>query len=153
MTVANVFHAGDGNLHPLILYDYEKENEIERAHTIGEEILSICIKHGGTLSGEHGIGIEKAEWMNELYSNKTLENMQNIRLFFNPKNLLNPGKIFPQPGLCVEVKKDAIADVVLNNLFKLTRRRTYVRRYEKLGLKLRWYKKKQQRRIRRIWCY
>ena len=61
LTVANVFHAGDGNLHPLILYDYENEQEVEKAHAIGEEILSSCIRHGGTLSGEHGIGIEKAE--------------------------------------------------------------------------------------------
>jgi len=104
LTVANVFHAGDGNLHPLILYDYENPQEVEKAHAIGEEILSSCIKHGGTLSGEHGIGIEKAEWMSELYSGNSLDNMQNVRSFFNPENLLNPGKIFPQPGRCAESK-------------------------------------------------
>ncbi len=104
LTVANVFHAGDGNLHPLILYDYENQQEVEKAHAIGEEILSSCIRHGGTLSGEHGIGIEKAEWMSELYSGNSLDNMQNVRAFFNPENLLNPGKIFPQPGRCAESK-------------------------------------------------
>tara|TARA_Y100001970_G_C14244947_1_gene867463 strand:+ start:2002 stop:3483 length:1482 start_codon:yes stop_codon:yes gene_type:complete len=105
LTVANVFHAGDGNLHPLVLYDNENKDEIEKAHLIGEEILSSCIRHGGTLSGEHGIGLEKIEWMNELFSEKSLDNMQNVRKFFNPENLLNPGKIFPLPGRCAEIKR------------------------------------------------
>ena len=104
LTVANVFHAGDGNLHPLILYDYENPEEVEKSHKIGEEILSSCIRHGGTLSGEHGIGIEKAEWMKDLYPGNSLDNMQNVRTFFNPENLLNPGKLFPQPGRCAESK-------------------------------------------------
>ena len=104
LTVANVFHAGDGNLHPLILYDYENPKEVEKSHLIGEEILSSCIRHGGTLSGEHGIGIEKAEWMKDLYPGNSLDNMQNVRTFFNPENLLNPGKLFPQPGRCAESK-------------------------------------------------
>ncbi len=104
LTVANVFHAGDGNLHPLILYDFEDIQEVKKAHAIGEEILSSCIQHGGTLSGEHGIGIEKADWMKELYSKNSLDNMQNFRVFFNPENLLNPGKIFPQPSRCAESK-------------------------------------------------
>lgn len=104
LTVANVFHAGDGNLHPLILYDYENPEEVEKSHKIGEEILSACIRYGGTLSGEHGIGIEKAEWMSDLYSETSLANMQNVRVFFNPENLLNPGKIFPHPGRCAESK-------------------------------------------------
>ena len=104
LTVANVFHAGDGNLHPLILYNSEDIQEFEKVHSIGEEILSSCIRHGGTLSGEHGIGIEKVDWMKELYSKSSLDNMQNLRAFFNPENLLNPGKIFPQPSRCVESK-------------------------------------------------
>ena len=66
--------------------------------------MSSCIRYGGSLSGEHGIGIEKAEWMSELYSGNSLDNMQNVRAFFNPENLLNPGKIFPQPGRCAESK-------------------------------------------------
>jgi len=104
LIVANVFHAGDGNLHPLILYNFDKPHEVEKAHLIGEEILSSCIRHGGSLSGEHGIGIEKSGWMNELFSDSSLENMQNLRAFFNPENLLNPGKIFPRPGRCAESK-------------------------------------------------
>ena len=104
MTGANVFHAGDGNLHRLFLYNYENPEEVKKSHLIGEEILSTCIRHGGALSGEHGIGLEKAEWMTELYSNDSLTNMQNVRTFFNPENLLNPGKLFPQPGRCSESK-------------------------------------------------
>ncbi len=108
LTVANVFHAGDGNLHPLILYNFENPQEVEKAHSIGEEILSVCIRHGGTLSGEHGIGLEKSEWMSDLYTKNSLENMKNVRSFFNPENLLNPGKIFPQPGKCAESKSNSI---------------------------------------------
>jgi len=104
LTVANVFHAGDGNLHPLIFYDYENPEEVNKSHEIGEEILSVCIRYGGTLSGEHGIGLEKAEWMSDLYSEDSLYNMQNVRIFFNPDNLLNPGKLFPHPGRCAESK-------------------------------------------------
>ena len=107
LTVANVFHAGDGNLHPLILYRYDIPEEVENAHLAGEEILSICVEYGGSLSGEHGIGLEKASWMDSLYSSEDLENMIRVREFFNPGELLNPGKIFPQPGRCVEVKHHA----------------------------------------------
>ena len=107
LTVANVFHAGDGNLHPLILYRYDIPEEVENAHLAGEEILSICVEYGGSLSGEHGIGLEKASWMDSLYSSEDLENMIRVREFFNPGELLNPGKIFPQPGRCAEVKHPA----------------------------------------------
>ena len=106
LTVANVFHAGDGNLHPLILYNFENPQEVEKAHSIGEEILSVCIRHGGALSGEHGIGLEKSEWMGELYTKNSLDNMKNVRSFFNSENLLNPGKIFPHPGKCSESKSN-----------------------------------------------
>ena len=107
LTVANVFHAGDGNLHPLILYRYDIPEEVENAHLAGEEILSICVEYGGSLSGEHGIGLEKASWMDSLYSSEDLKNMIRVREFFNPGELLNPGKIFPQPGRCAEVKHPA----------------------------------------------
>ena len=82
LTVANVFHAGDGNLHPLILYDYENPEEVEKSHKIGEEILSACIRYGGTLSGEHGIGIEKAEWMSDLYSETFAQLICRMCVFF-----------------------------------------------------------------------
>ena len=105
LTIANVFHAGDGNLHPLILYRYDIPEEVEATHRAGKEILSICIEYGGSLSGEHGIGLEKAPWMDSVYSCADLENMKRVRDFFNPDELLNPGKIFPSPGRCAEVKK------------------------------------------------
>ena len=102
LTVANVFHAGDGNLHPLILFDYEDAEQVENTHKVGEEILKVCIGYGGTLSGEHGIGLEKRKLMGELYSEADLENMQNLRAFFNPDGRLNPAKIFPTPSRCAE---------------------------------------------------
>lgn len=104
LTIGNVFHAGDGNLHPLILYNSLDENEIERAHQAGKEILEICVAKGGALSGEHGIGLEKSEQMRNLFSSADLENMQWVRSVFNPENLFNPGKIFPEPGRCGEIK-------------------------------------------------
>lgn len=104
VTVANVFHAGDGNLHPLILYNSENPAEIERATKAGDEILQVCLEVGGALSGEHGIGLEKTALMPHLYSEVDLNNMIWVRSFFNPKNLLNPGKIFPTPGQCLETK-------------------------------------------------
>ena len=105
LTVANVFHAGDGNLHPLILFDYEDAEQVENTHKVGEEILQVCMGYGGTLSGEHGIGLEKRKLMGELYSEADLENMQNVRAFFNPDGRLNPAKIFPTPSRCAETKR------------------------------------------------
>jgi len=104
LTVANVFHAGDGNLHPLILFDYEDEEQVENTHKVGEEILQVCMGYGGTLSGEHGIGLEKRKLMGELYSETDLANMQTLRAFFNPDGRLNPSKIFPTPSRCAEAK-------------------------------------------------
>jgi glycolate oxidase len=104
LTIANVFHAGDGNLHPLILYDYKEPQEIKNADKAGREILNICASLGGSLSGEHGIGLEKIELMSQVFSETDMNNMTWVRTFFNPHNLLNPGKIFPTPGKCMETK-------------------------------------------------
>lgn len=104
LTIANVFHAGDGNLHPLILYNYKDPQDIRNADKAGQEILSICASVGGSLSGEHGIGLEKIDLMSHIFSETDLNNMTWIRSFFNPDNLLNPGKIFPTPGKCMETK-------------------------------------------------
>lgn len=104
LTIANVFHAGDGNLHPLILYDYKNEDEVKRCEQAGEQILRVCVNVGGSLSGEHGIGLEKSGLMDQVFNSEDLENMKRVRDVFNPDNLLNPGKIFPQPGRCAEVK-------------------------------------------------
>ncbi len=104
LIVANVFHAGDGNLHPLILFNYESEEEIERTHQAGEEILQVCLKLGGALSGEHGIGLEKRKLMTDNYQEADLHNMAWVREFFNPDGKLNPGKVLPHPGRCAESK-------------------------------------------------
>lgn len=104
LIVANVFHAGDGNLHPLILFNYENEEEVENTHHAGEEILRACLGYGGALSGEHGIGLEKRKLMTENYQELDLENMSWVREFFNPEGKLNPGKVLPTPGRCAESK-------------------------------------------------
>ena len=100
LRIANVFHAGDGNLHPLILYDEKVPGEVEKVIKAGDEILLECIASGGSISGEHGIGIEKRTMMSHLYSPEDLDAMLKIRSVFNPKNLCNPGKIFPSSGAC-----------------------------------------------------
>ncbi|MGB7416507.1 MAG: FAD-linked oxidase C-terminal domain-containing protein, partial [Thermosynechococcaceae cyanobacterium] len=100
--VANVFHAGDGNLHPLILYDESKPGELEQVEALGGEILKLCVDQGGSISGEHGIGADKRCYMPEMFSAADLETMQWVRHVFNPKELANPGKVFPTPRTCGE---------------------------------------------------
>lgn len=102
--IGNVFHAGDGNLHPLILYNSRNEKEIEATHQAGAEILRLCVEHGGSLSGEHGIGLEKKHLMGTIFNNTDLENMKKVRESFNPDELLNPNKLLPTPGRCLETK-------------------------------------------------
>lgn len=104
LIIANVFHAGDGNLHPLILYDSNNEIEIQNTFEAGAQILKLCVESGGALSGEHGIGLEKKHLMHTVFSDNDLRNMANIRIGFNPDSLLNPNKILPTPGCCGEVK-------------------------------------------------
>ena len=103
LRVGNVFHAGDGNLHPLVLYDENKEGEPERAHELAEEILLACMDAGGSITGEHGIGSDKACSMPLMFGESDLEAMQRVRGAFDPAGLANPGKIFPTPRLCGEV--------------------------------------------------
>jgi glycolate oxidase len=100
--VANVFHAGDGNLHPLILYDNSVDGALERVEALGGEILKLCVKVGGSISGEHGIGADKRCYMSEMFTEIDLETMQWVRSVFNPKELANPGKIIPTPRTCGE---------------------------------------------------
>jgi glycolate oxidase len=100
--VANVFHAGDGNLHPLILYDNSVAGALEQVEALGGEILKLCVKVGGSISGEHGIGADKRCYMSEMFTETDLETMQWIRTVFNPKELANPGKIIPTPRTCGE---------------------------------------------------
>ena len=100
--IANVFHAGDGNLHPLILYDNSVAGAFETVEELGGEILKLCVKAGGSISGEHGIGADKNCFMPDMFSEADLETMQYVRQAFNPKGLANPGKIFPTPRTCGE---------------------------------------------------
>ena len=103
LRVGNVFHAGDGNLHPLVLYDRRNEGEPARAKELAEAILEVCMDVGGSLTGEHGIGTDKACNMPLMFSEADLEVMQRLRLAFDPAGVCNPGKIFPTPRLCGEV--------------------------------------------------
>jgi len=100
LRIANVFHAGDGNLHPLVLYNEKDADELERTHKAGEDILRTCVELGGVLSGEHGIGLEKKNCMSWLFSDDDLEVMHAVRRVFNPDNLCNPGKVIPLPSRC-----------------------------------------------------
>jgi glycolate oxidase len=98
LRVANVFHAGDGNLHPLILFDINKPGEMEKAEHAGEEILLLCVEVGGCLTGEHGVGIEKRDLMRRQYTREDLEQQMRVRGVFDPTWLLNPAKVFPLDG-------------------------------------------------------
>ena len=99
---ANVFHAGDGNLHPLVLYDRKIPGQEKIAEEFSGEILRLCIKVGGSITGEHGVGEEKKMFMAELFAEPDLDTMQLVRCAFDPDNLSNPGKVFPRPRLCAE---------------------------------------------------
>src|SRR6059036_1784051 len=103
LRVANVFHAGDGNLHPLILYDANQPGEIERAEAFGADILRACVEFGGVLTGEHGVGIEKRDLMGEMFSDIDLNQQQRLKCAFDAQGLLNPGKVFPTLHRCAEL--------------------------------------------------
>ena len=103
LRVGNVFHAGDGNLHPNILYDPKRPGEEERVVQAGAEILKVCAEVGGSISGEHGIGLEKMDYMPFIFSEADLATMKMVKQAFNPRGLCNPGKIFPTRKSCVEV--------------------------------------------------
>ena len=103
LRVANVFHAGDGNLHPLILFDANAPGEWERAEAFGADILRNCVQLGGVLTGEHGVGIEKRDLMGEMFSEDDLKQQQRVKCAFDPDHLLNPGKVFPVLHRCAEL--------------------------------------------------
>ena len=103
LRVANVFHAGDGNLHPLILYDANKPGELARAEEFGADILRLCVAHGGVLTGEHGVGIEKRDLMPEMFNDIDLAQQIAVKCAFDGKQLLNPGKVFPMLHRCAEL--------------------------------------------------
>jgi glycolate oxidase len=101
--VANVFHAGDGNLHPLVLFDDTVEGEAERAEEVSGAIIDLCIELGGSITGEHGVGSDKAKFMPKMFGTNDLDTMQLVRCAFDPSGISNPGKVFPTPRLCGEV--------------------------------------------------
>jgi glycolate oxidase len=101
--VANVFHAGDGNLHPLVLFDDSVEGAGEAAEVVSGAILDLCIEHGGSITGEHGVGADKSRYMTKMFTDDDLATMQLLRCALDPDALCNPGKIFPTPRLCGEV--------------------------------------------------
>ncbi len=103
LRVANVFHAGDGNLHPLILYDANNPGELERAEEFGAEILKLCVEVGGVLTGEHGVGVEKRDLMPSMFDETDLAQQERVKCVFDPDQLLNPGKVFPTLHRCAEL--------------------------------------------------
>ena len=111
--VANVFHAGDGNLHPLIMFDANKPGDLEKAEAFVADILKLCVEVGGVLSGEHGIGVEKRDLMGEMFTSDDMKHQERIKMAFDEDQLLNPGKVFPTLHGCGELKTlhaKAVAD-------------------------------------------
>ena len=100
--VANVFHAGDGNLHPLVLYDRQVPGQEHAAEALSYKILELCLAAGGSITGEHGVGEEKKRMMPQMFSKPDLDTMQRVRCAFDPLLLSNPTKVFPTPRLCGE---------------------------------------------------
>jgi len=109
VTISNIFHAGDGNLHPIILFNPRKPGDFEKARAAGEEILLWCIQCGGSITGEHGVGMEKNSLMPHLFSEQTLDTMLKLKLLFDPDGRLNPGKVLPTGRGCVEIRQPALA--------------------------------------------
>ncbi|HXE04684.1 MAG TPA: FAD-linked oxidase C-terminal domain-containing protein [Bryobacteraceae bacterium] len=105
LVISNIFHAGDGNLHPIILFDARKEGELRRAQLCGEEILDYCISVGGSITGEHGVGMEKMDIMGHLFSEESLDTIKNFKSLFDPQCRLNPGKVLPTGKGCLEIRQ------------------------------------------------
>jgi FAD/FMN-containing dehydrogenase len=102
LLIANVFHAGDGNLHPLICYDERVEGELERAKQANEELLQACIALGGSVTGEHGVGVDKAQNLLLQFAEADLNFMARLRRVFDPDGIMNPGKLLPSHPACGE---------------------------------------------------
>jgi glycolate oxidase len=110
LRVVNVFHAGDGNLHPLILFDANDPDELHRAEQFGADILRLCVRVGGVLTGEHGVGIEKRDLMTVQFTEIDLDQQMRVKCAFDPDHLLNPGKVFPQLRRCAELGRVVVHD-------------------------------------------
>jgi len=111
LVISNIFHAGDGNLHPLILFNHHLPGELDRAKAAGEEILRFCLAHGGSITGEHGVGMEKMELVGEQFPGETLEMISRLKSLFDPQCRLNPGKMLPTGKGCMEIRQPAAMEV------------------------------------------
>jgi glycolate oxidase len=107
LAISNIFHAGDGNMHPIIMFDHRKPGELKRAQEAGDAILRYCIAHGGSITGEHGVGMEKMELMADQFSSDTLDMMAKLKNLFDPTCRLNPGKMLPTGKGCMEIRQPA----------------------------------------------
>jgi glycolate oxidase len=107
LAISNIFHAGDGNLHPIILFDPRKPGELKRARQAGEDILEYCIAAGGSITGEHGVGMEKMELIDRLYSEESLGMIRRFKELFDPTCHFNPGKMLPTGKGCMEIRQTA----------------------------------------------
>jgi glycolate oxidase len=111
LEISNIFHAGDGNLHPIILFDARKPEELKKAQEAGEEILRYCVEVGGSITGEHGVGMEKMELMNDQFSTASLDMIGRFKTLFDPQCRLNPGKLLPTGRGCMEIRQRAGATI------------------------------------------
>ncbi len=110
LTISNIFHAGDGNMHPIILFNPRVPGDLEKARAAGVEILEHCIRVGGSITGEHGVGMEKNELMGKLFSDESLDMMRSLKLAFDPDGILNPGKVLPTGRGCLEIRQGPLAE-------------------------------------------
>jgi glycolate oxidase len=108
LTISNIFHAGDGNMHPIILFNPRKSGDIDKARAAGEDILTFCIEAGGSITGEHGVGMEKNELMARQFSEETLDMIGRLKLLFDPDARLNPGKVLPTGRGCLEIRQSPL---------------------------------------------
>jgi glycolate oxidase len=106
--ISNIFHAGDGNMHPIILFNSRVPGELERAKSAGEDILAYCIEAGGSITGEHGVGMEKNEMMSKQFSPESLEYIGRFKVLFDPAQRLNPGKVLPLGRGCLEIRQSPL---------------------------------------------
>jgi glycolate oxidase len=105
IAISNVFHAGDGNMHPILPFDPRKPGDLEKARLAGDEILEFCIAAGGSITGEHGVGMEKMEMMTQLFPADTLDLIRDFKTLFDPQCRLNPGKLLPTGKGCLEIRQ------------------------------------------------
>jgi glycolate oxidase len=108
LIISNIFHAGDGNMHPIILFDQRKPGELERAKKAGEDILAYCVEVGGSITGEHGVGMEKMELMPLLFSTESLGMIRSFKELFDPDGRFNPGKVLPTGKGCLEIRQQPL---------------------------------------------